>query len=86
MTDINTSQPNMSRFNTALVHLPSSASTVICDDKTVKKKTTTLSPQDVLVCQCVCVCADFNSLSQGTLIHPAGSSQRVIMRYTSHLN
>jgi hypothetical protein len=88
MTVINTSQANMSRFNTGLVHLPSCASTLICDDNTAqKKKTTTLSPQwkpqDVLVCQCVC--ADVNSVYQGTFIQPAGSSQHVIMLYTSHL-
>jgi hypothetical protein len=59
MTVINTSQANMSRFNTGLLLcLPSSTSTLICDENTAqkkKKKAMTPSPQRqaqyVLVCQ-----------------------------------
>jgi hypothetical protein len=78
----------MSSFNTGLVHLPSSASTLISDDNTKQnKKNGILSPQwkpqDVLVCQCVCW-RQFRA-SKGTSIHPAGLSQHVIMWYASHI-
>ena len=61
MTLIDTSQANMSRFNTGLVHVPSSASTAICDNTAQTKNYNTVTTTETTGRAGVGVCADVNS-------------------------